>query len=113
MQNSDKVLHTVHAYFAASFNVALPPGGPGEERRLQKPGLVQLRCDAHGWMNAFLRVDRHPFHAVTDVRGRFAIPGIPPGRYTLKAWHERLGEREVAVDLKPGEELQVQVRYES
>ncbi len=112
MANNDPVLHTVHAYFAASFNVALVPGGPPEERRLTRPGLVQLRCDSHGWMNAFIRVDAHPFHAVTDARGRFAIPEIPPGRYTLKAWHERLGERETPVEVKPGERVTVQVLYD-
>ncbi|MBI4605735.1 MAG: hypothetical protein HY721_27525 [Planctomycetes bacterium] len=112
MANGDPILHTVHAYFAASFNVALAPGEPPEERRLTRPGLVQLRCDSHGWMNAFIRVDRHPFHAVTDAQGRFAMTGIPPGRYTLKGWHERLGEREIPVEVKPGDRLRVDVKYD-
>lgn len=112
VKNSDKVLHTVHAYHGASFNIALPPGGASVERRLTVPGLIQFRCDAHGWMNAFLRVNRHPFHAVTDFRGRFSIDRVPPGRYVLKAWHERFGAKERTVHVQPGSVVEVQLGYE-
>ncbi len=93
VKNSDKILHTAHAYFGATFNLALPEGGDSVKRLLRRPGIVQFRCDNHGWMNAFIRVDPHPFHAVTDSRGRFRIEGVPPGTYTLDAWHERSGAK--------------------
>ncbi|MBI4586176.1 MAG: carboxypeptidase regulatory-like domain-containing protein [Planctomycetes bacterium] len=108
LRNSDPVLHTVHAYFAGSFNIALAPGGGNNvKRRLGKPGLIQLRCDAHGWMNAFIRVDRHPFHAVTDARGTFKIPDVPPGKYVLEAWHERFGPKQMEIEVQAGKTVQV------
>ena len=101
--NSDLILHTTHGYFAASFNFALPKKGSRSQYVVRKQGLIQVRCDRHGWMNAFIQVDRHPFHAVTDARGRFRIAGVPAGEYTLSAWHERFGPQEVSIIVRPGE----------
>ncbi len=106
MHNSDTVLHTVHAYFAASFNLSLPQENVKLKQVLRERGLIQLRCDTHGWMNAFIRVDRHPFHAVTDAQGSFEIADVPPGAYTLEAWHEQFGTQRtevVVTDLKLSE----------
>ncbi len=100
--NSDLILHTTHGYFAASFNFALPRKGSRSQYVVRKPGLIQVRCDRHGWMNAFIHVDRHPFHAVTDARGRFRISGVPAGEYTLSAWHERFGPQEASLIVNPG-----------
>jgi hypothetical protein len=52
-------------------------------------------------MGAWILVVDGPYHAVTDARGRFAIPGVPPGTWTAIAWHERLGERIGAVKVPP------------
>lgn len=99
VKNSDQILHTAHGYFAATFNLALPGESANVKRVLHRPGMVQIRCDNHGWMNAFIQVNRHPFHAVTDAAGRFKIDGVPPGTYTLHVWHERSGSKkqEIAV----------------
>lgn len=109
--NSDEILHTVHAYFAASFNVALPRKGVSVRRVVSAPGLIQFRCDVHGWMNAFVQVDPHPFHAVTDTRGRFTIAEVPGGSYTLVAWHERLGTQEAEIRVEPGQRTEVELNY--
>lgn len=111
MKNSDDVLHTVHAYFSASFNFALPKKSKNVKKTLSVPGLVQLRCDKHGWMNAFIRVDRHPFHAVTDALGRFKITGVPAGNYMLEAWHERFGSKKVEVSVQEKQTIGVDLTY--
>jgi hypothetical protein len=48
-------------------------------------------------MQAFIRVDPHPFHAVTDADGKFSIAGVPAGTYKLKFWHERFFGQDVDV----------------
>ena len=99
-RNSDAVLHTTHLYGPTEINISLPIEGAKSSRTLDEPGMYVVKCDVHGWMQAFIRVDEHPFHAVTDADGRFRIAGIPDGSYTLELWHEKLGplERDVRID---------------
>jgi len=110
-RNSDPILHTTHAYFGERFNFALPDKGSRVTHTVQRPGLTQIRCDKHGWMNSFIWVGRHPFHAVTDVNGRFSITGIPPGDYTIHLWHEQLGEQRRAIIVRPGKTTREQLSY--
>ena len=73
--------------------------GATGSRVLSQPGIYAVKCDVHGWMQAYVRVDPHPYHAVTDQAGRFRIEGVPPGGHAVEIWHERLGLREVEVSL--------------
>ena len=63
---------------------------------LQRPGVIQVGCDVHGWMSAWIAVADSPF-AVSGDDGRFEVSGLPPGRYRVIAWHERLGEKSAEV----------------
>jgi hypothetical protein len=56
--------------------------------RFDRPGVVQVFCDIHSHMSAYILVFAHRYFAVTDKEGAFAISGIPPGSYTLAVWHE-------------------------
>ncbi len=96
--NSDPVLHNVHGYFgpATTFNVAMPLKGQKVDKKLDKPGVVRVKCDVHDWMGAFVLVVDGP-SAVTSADGRFKITGVPPGNYFVTAWHEALGERKTQV----------------
>jgi hypothetical protein len=101
LRNSDPILHNADARIGQEtlFNVALPPA-----RHVRKPlarkGLVAVTCDVrHTWMKAFVDVTDHPYHTVTDVDGAYEIRGIPPGRYTVRVWHEELGTQERPVTI--------------
>lgn len=109
--NSDPVLHTTHFYGAFDENVALPNEGMRVERTLRRPGLVAVRCDVHGWMQAYVWVGRHRLHDVTDGDGRFRIEGVPPGERTLELWHETLGEERVRVTVETGRIARADVTY--
>jgi hypothetical protein len=67
--------------------------------KIRATGLLKLACDTHAWMRGYIYVFDHPFFAVTDERGEFSIPDLPPGRYVVRAWHEEAGilTREIAV----------------
>lgn len=94
--NSDQTLHNVNCLAKTNprFNVGQPkPGSLG--RAFAKPEIgIKFKCDVHPWMNAYVHVFDHPFFAITDEDGSFAIKGIPAGTHTLVAWHEKLGEIE-------------------
>jgi hypothetical protein len=61
------------------------------------PGLVIVRDADHAWPRAYLAVFDHPYYAVTRSDGSFRIDGVPAGKYTLVAWHERAGRSEQTV----------------
>jgi plastocyanin len=103
--NGDATLHTVHAVPAANaeFNEPQTEGAPPVARTFGKPEvMVPVRCDIHPWMIAWVGVLPHPYYAVSSEDGGFSIPDLPPGRYTLEAWHETLGTRTREVTVAPG-----------
>lgn len=109
--NSDSTLHTVHFYGAMEGNLALPFRGSKITRKVEEKGMIIAKCDVHGWMQAFIRVDDHPFHAVSDENGAFRIPNIPVGIYDLEIWHEKLGRRQKTVYVEEGKITEIEVVY--
>ncbi len=97
VRNSDQTTHNVRGFPENNrvFNFGQPPGLPPRTRVFDSPEHpLKIKCDVHGWMKSFCFVMEHPFFAVTGDDGKFSIANVPPGTYTLKTWHERLGERE-------------------
>ncbi|HEY6104360.1 MAG TPA: carboxypeptidase regulatory-like domain-containing protein, partial [Anaeromyxobacteraceae bacterium] len=96
--NSDPVLHNIHGYLgqATAFNLAMPIKNQRIARKLDKPGVVRVKCDVHAWMGAFVLVSEGPA-AVSGEDGKFAIKNVPAGTYTVTAWHEKLGEKTAQV----------------
>jgi plastocyanin len=108
--NSDATLHNVHALPVSNeeSNDPQAQGMPPVDRRFGKPEvMVPVRCDIHPWMVAYIGVLPHPYYAVSGEDGAFSIPNLPPGRYTLEAWHEKLGARTREVMVEPGDEVTV------
>lgn len=99
--NSDALSHNVRSY--ARRNRAFNIGQPGKgtrEKTFRRPELaVRIACDFHSWMTAHIFVMDHPFFAVSDESGSFAISGLPPGKHTLVAWHEKLGQQETEIEV--------------
>jgi plastocyanin len=92
--NSDATLHNIHALPMTNqeFNVGQPLQGLRHTHTFStREVMVPFKCDVHKWMNAYVGVMDHPFHAVTQPDGSFSLKGLPPGTYTLEAWHETLG----------------------
>lgn len=88
IKSSDSILHNVHMFGAANYNIPFPK--PMElNKKLRKAGIVRLQCDAgHGWMTAYFHSVEHPYYAITGADGSFEIANIPPGKYKLSMWHE-------------------------
>ena len=111
--NSDPILHTVHFYGPIDMNIALPLKDMRVSRRVDTAGTIVVKCDVHGWMQAFVKVDNHPFHGVSDASGSFRISDVPPGDYVLHSWHEKLGDRRQNVRIRAGEVTALTVAYSS
>ena len=92
--NSDATLHNIHALPEKNepFNLGMPVQGMKYTKKFDKPEvMVKIKCDVHGWMSAYVGVLPHPFFAVSAPDGTFSIKDLPPGTYTIEAWHEKLG----------------------
>jgi len=100
--NSDPTLHNIHAMPKGNseFNNGQPIQGMKMTHTFDKPEvMVPFKCDVHGWMNAYVGVLPHPYYAVTDKSGKFELKSVPPGTYTIEAWHEKLGTQTANVTL--------------
>ena len=98
--NLDPIYHSV---FSVSPTKRFDLGryGRGHSKRVvfTKPGLVNVYCDIHSNMEGFVLVVPNHAFARPDDEGRFALPDLPPGRYTVVVWHPDAGtvRREVTV----------------
>jgi hypothetical protein len=100
--NSDPTLHNVHATPVGNqeFNTGQPLQGMKHTHRFStKEVMVPFKCDVHPWMRAYLGVLDHPYFAVTGPTGTFDLKGLPPGTYTIEAWHETLGTQTQTVTI--------------
>jgi plastocyanin len=90
--NSDRLLHNLHSTPNANpaFNRTQPKGRT-IPITFPHPEIVRVSCDLHSWMRGWVVVANHSFYAVTDAEGQFTLRGLPPGRYSVKVWQERLG----------------------
>jgi len=107
IRNSDPIMHNVHGINMATkrdvFNHAQAKQGLENDEELRKPMMIFVKCDVHGWMGSHLIVERSPFFAVTGEDGAFSLPKLPPGTYTIEAWHEKLGTKTQTVTVGDGE----------
>jgi len=104
--NDDPTNHNVHPMPSANreWNQSQPPGSPPMVQEFARPEvMIPVKCNVHPWMKAYVGVQKHPFYAVTGADGTFTIKGLPPGDYTIEAWQEKYGTKELKVTVGPSE----------
>jgi plastocyanin len=122
--NNDKVDHNVFSMSRTKkFNLGSYPAGESKSVVFDKPGIVELRCDVHAEMAAYILVLKNPYFAVTDEQGRFEIPDanalkktgftgvkdLAPGKYFVKTWHEKLKTQKKAVVVPDNGDVTIQL----
>jgi Polysaccharide lyase family 4, domain II len=105
--SADACLHTTHVLNVDTnvtlLNVAIPFKGITVVKSLAaEASTLQVKCDAHEWMRAWVLEFDHPYFASTGADGRFEIGDVPPGTYTVVAWHEVMGKKIGNVTVSPG-----------
>ena len=113
--NSDPLLHNIHATPKKNrpFNFGQPIKGMKNSVKFKNVEvMVPFKCDVHPWMSAYAGVLDHPFFAVTNEKGEFTIKDLPPGTYTIEAWHERLGTQTQTVTVGAGETKTIEFTFQ-
>jgi len=106
--NHDNTYHNVFSLSPVKrFNIGRRPTGEAVPVLFDKPGVVQIFCDIHSQMTAFVVVLENPFFAQPSDDGTFKLDHIPPGTYTLKVWHERLAAADQKIVVTAGSTVRV------
>ena len=87
--NNDKTYHNVFSLSKTrKFDLGRYAAGKSKSLRFERPGVVRIFCDIHSHMSAFIMVFSHSYYSKAEFDGRYRIDNIPPGVYTVAAWHE-------------------------
>jgi len=98
--NDDPTNHNIHPLpkINQEWNESQPPKGDAKLKKFAREEvMIPVKCNVHPWMRSYIGVVNHPFFAVTSDDGTFTIKGLPPGKYTLEAWQEKYGTKDVEV----------------
>jgi len=103
--NSDSTTHNIHAVPINNreWNKAQPAGTTLEETFAREEIAIPVKCNVHPWMRSYIAVFKHPFFSVTGADGHFDLHNLPPGEYTVEAWHEKLGTMKQTITVAAGE----------
>lgn len=114
--NSDPTTHNTHPTPTNNpeWNQSQPPGAAALEHRFARPEpFIPIKDNQHPWQKAYVGVFSHPFFSVSSSDGSYKISGLPPGQYTIVAWHERLGEQTVDVFLAGSEQKNLDFTFKA
>lgn len=106
IRNSDPFQHNIHALPEVNrpFNFSQPVQGMTQERTFQQPEvMVRIKCDVHGWMEAYAGVVGHPYHSTTGGNGTYNLANLPAGDYVVEAWHEEFGTQTQKISIAEGD----------
>jgi len=112
--NSDRLLHNIHA--TPKLNVSFNRTQPKDRTipvTFAKPEIVRINCDLHSWMVGWVVVAAHPYYAITGADGQFSFDNLPPGKYDLHIWHERLGTVQASATVSDPQPARVTVEMKA
>jgi len=114
--NSDRTTHNIHPIPAQNreWNLSQPPGAAPIEKSFAREEIaILVKCNVHPWMKAYMAVLPNAYFQVTAQDGAFDIKTLPPGTYTMVAWHELYGTSEQTVTIGPKESKSVTFTFKA
>lgn len=110
--NEDPIYHNVFSVSPAKrFDLGKYSRGKSKSVAFEKPGRINVYCDIHSNMEAFVVVLANRWFAQPDAAGKFTLPDLPPGRYPIKAWHPDLGERSITLEVPESGDATLEVAF--
>jgi hypothetical protein len=94
------------------FNFGQPdPGDIKDKIKPRRSDYIGINCEAHNFMFGYMLAPVHPYAVVVGDDGSFSIDNIPPGEYTLKAWHPRFGIKKAKIKISAKGSLDVNFEF--
>ena len=113
IRNSDGILHNIHPMpeINRSFNLGQPKAMDSTKQFDKAEVMIRIECDVHDWMLGYAGVLEHPYFSVTSADGAFSLPNLPPGTYTIEAWHEKYGAQTMQVTVGAKETKDIEFTF--
>jgi plastocyanin len=108
--NHDNVRHNIFTPDGDKYNLGAWGQGESKPHTFNALGVFRQLCNVHPEMGAAIVVLENPFFAVTGDDGKFTIPNVPPGKYTVKTWAEKLAETSHEVTVAAGASTTLQIK---
>ena len=101
--NDDQTSHNIHplAKVNREWNKSQPPGSPAIQDKFDQPEFISVKCNIHPWMHGWFVVLKTNHYSISKDDGGFSLPNLPPGKYTVTAWHEDYGTQTQDVTSPP------------
>ena len=126
IRNSDKgVLHNINARELIGvekgrvvkkgiFNFGQPePGDIKEKLKPRRSHYVGINCEAHNFMFGYMMAPKHPYAVVVADDGSYKLTDLPPGKYSVRAWHPRLGLKKTKITVAAGAKAEANFAFKA
>lgn len=111
--NYDRVFHNVFSLSKPkSFDLGLYRSGKSKAVRFDEAGLVQVYCNIHPHMTAYLMVVDSRHSAAADGHGEIVLDDVSPGRHLVEGWNARAGLWSREVEVRPGRTTRLEVELD-
>jgi len=113
ISNDDQTSHNIHplAKINHEWNKSQPPGAPPIVEKYDKEEFIPVKCNIHPWMHGYFAVLKTSHFDVSKEDGEFKLPNLPPGKYTITAWHESYGTKTTDVTITGNETKDVNFSF--
>jgi len=103
--NEDQTSHNIHplAKTNREWNKSQPPGAPPIVDKYDKAEMIAVKCNVHPWMHGTFAVLKNSHYTISGEDGSFSLPNLPPGKYTVTAFHESYGDQSQEVTITGSE----------
>src|SRR5881227_1741260 len=103
--NEDQTSHNIHplAKINREWNKSQPPGTPPISDKYDKMEFIPVKCNVHPWMHGTFAVMKNSHYSISGADGSFTLPDLPPGKYTVTAFHESYGDQSQEVTIAGSE----------
>jgi plastocyanin len=108
--NHDNVRHNIFTPDGDKYNLGTWGMGESKPHTFTATGIYHQLCNVHPEMGGIIMVLDNPFFAVTGDDGKFTIPNVPPGKYTIKTWGEKLPDTSHEVTIASGAPAKLDIK---